>query len=131
MATKKATRKTKRTETEEVDAIFEGVMHCEPAIPERLVDEIEAWAQSQEFGIARRVGLVVATKAGDWFKTLSEDTDTARTMCETLPALKSQVEALRNLADILSMAETRMAVALCNHMEFDAATQTMMEVGHA
>lgn len=110
-------------EDDEAERVFQAVLTSEPSITDEMVDTIETTAQAQEFsGRPRRLGLLIASKPGAWFKELSEDEELAAAIVEALPCLREHIARIRSLADLLGVAYTRATVAMCAHPGFDPRT---------
>lgn len=80
MAKKNVTR-AKSKKTADLDAIYEGVMNCQPALMPSLVDEVaDAILDNQQMGMPWRITAVLAGKDGEFFKQVANDAETAKTM---------------------------------------------------
>lgn len=117
-------------EASAAEGLFEQLMTCAPAIADKDIDTIDTLSTSQEFsGRPRRLGLLMASKGGDWFKQLAEDVEVAEPVAAALPAIAEYADRLRGLADLLELARTRASIALCNHEGFNPSTGEMRGPG--
>ena len=113
MATKKHNDSATLTDKQAED-ILESVGHWTPILTEDLVWETDRVAQSAEFGVARRMGLMTLSKDGAWFRTFEDmPRDTAEAMACGVNAVKLHIEKLKTLTGLLETAELRLMVALC------------------
>lgn len=119
MAKKNVTR-AKSKKTAELDAIYEGVMTCQPALLPSLVDEVAAAIKDNEqMGVPWRITAVLAGKDGEFFKQVASDAETAKTIATLMDGLTSfskRLELMKQLADTVTC---RLLVAGCNHEKFN------------
>jgi hypothetical protein len=119
MAKKNVTR-AKSKKTAELDAIYEGVMTCQPALLPSLVDEVAAEIKdNEEMGVPWRITAVLAGKDGEFFKQVANDAEMAKTMASLIDGLtifSKRLELMKKLADTVTC---RLLVAGCNHEKFN------------
>lgn len=114
MATKKHTQTQTDLTEKQADDILQSIYTCSPLITEALVWETDKIAQSAEFGIARRVGLMAASKAGDWFEGFATmPRETAEAMACGMQSVSVHIQSLKQLTALLETAELRLMVAFC------------------
>lgn len=114
MATKKHTQPQTELTEKQAEDMLQSIYTCSPLITEALAWETDKMAQSAEFGVARRVGLITASKAGDWFEGLATmPRDTAEAMACGLQSVSAHIQSLKKMTELLETAEVRLMVALC------------------
>jgi len=113
MAKTKATKRSDRQESEALQ-LLKNVHSCKPLLSAKAVGIIERAAQSQDFGVNRRIGLATASKGGKWFKKLSTtvDREGAIAMLNAQQCLADHVQRLQELTKWLQTAEARLLIAL-------------------
>lgn len=121
----------KTVNDDRLEALYQGVMTCEPVIPVDLQDEVADLVFSKERMIrAWRLAAFLGTKDGSFFKELSTDATMAQTFAPVLGALEDTAELLREMASIMDCVGTRVAVAGCNHQKFEEWKNEDVEVQH-
>lgn len=119
MAKKNVTR-AKSKKTAELDAIYEGVMTCQPALLPSLVDEVAAAIKDNEqMGVPWRITAVLAGKDGEFFKQVANDAETAKTMATLMDGLTSFSKRLEQMKKLADTVTCRLLVAGCNHEKFN------------
>ena len=119
MAKKNVTRGKSKKESE-LDALYAGVMTCQPALLPSLVEEVaDAIRDNEQMGRPWRVTAVLAGKDGEFYKQVASDVETAKTMApliDVLTCFSKRLEAMKKLADSVTC---RLLVAGCNHEDFN------------
>lgn len=119
MANKNVTRR-KSKKDDKFDALYEGVMKCQPALLPSLLEEVaSAVKDNEQMGIPWRITTVLATKDGEFFKQVAEDEETAKTMAAVIDGLhcfSKRLEQMKQLADTVTC---RLVVAGCTHEKFN------------
>ena len=119
MAKKNVTR-AKSKKTAELDAIYEGVITCQPALLPSLVDEVAAAIKDNEqMGVPWRITAVLAGKDGEFFKQVANDAETAKTMATLMDGLTSFSKRLEQMKKLADTVTCRLLVAGCNHEKFN------------
>lgn len=120
MAKKTVTRSKSSEEEARLDALYKGVLKCEPALLPSLLDEVaDAVLDNEQIGRPWRLTAVLATKDGTFFDQVSSDADLAKTMASCIDVLDSfskRLELMKKLADTVT---ARLMVAGCNHEKFN------------
>lgn len=105
----------------ELDALYEKVMNCEPALAPDELDRVADMAMDQEAtGRPWRLAALLATKDGAFFKDLANDPEKARTLAPTVSILQDFAERMRGVAELAECAAARVMVAGCSHENFNA-----------
>ena len=98
MAKKNVTEHTIDDDSE-MDALYQGVMQCESAIPagdvEKLADIVR---NNQRMGIPWRLTAAIASKDGEFFRGVSESEEAAKTFASVIDPLRDFAEMLRKVA---------------------------------
>jgi predicted alpha-1,6-mannanase (GH76 family) len=119
MAKKNVTR-AKSKKTAELDAIYEGVMTCQPALLPSLVDEVAAAiTDNEQMGVPWRITAVLAGKDGEFFNQVANDAETAKTMATIMDGLTSFSKRLEQMKKLADTVTCRLLVAGCNHEKFN------------
>ena len=119
MAKKNVTR-AKSKKTAELDAIYEGVMTCQPALLPSLVEEVaDAIRDNEQMGVPWRITAVLAGKDGEFFKQVANDAETAKTMAPLIDGLTSFSKRLEQMKQFADTVTCRLLVAGCNHEKFN------------
>ena len=119
MAKKNVTR-AKSKKTAELDAIYEGVMTCQPALLPSLVDEVAAAIKDNvQMGVPWRITAVLAGKNGEFFKQVASDAETAKTIATLMDGLTSFSKRLKLIKQLTDTVTCRLLVAGCNHEKFN------------
>ena len=119
MAKKNVTR-AKSKKTAELDAIYEGVMTCQPALLPSLVEEVaDAIRDNEQMGVPWRITAVLAGKDGEFFKQVANDAETAKTMATLIDGLTSFSKRLEQMKQFADTVTCRLVVAGCNHEKFN------------
>lgn len=117
------TREDQTPEGAELDALYDQVMTCAPALAPEMLDTVADMAIDQEAtGRPWRLAALLATKDGAFFKELANDPEQARVLAPTVAALQDFAERMRGVADLAECVAARVAVAGCNHDQFNAWT---------
>ena len=104
----------------DLDAIYEGVMTCEPAIPEDEMKPLADLVMNQEMvGRQWRLTALLASRGGEFFRRVAEDEETAIALAPTVGLLSDFAKLLREVADLADCSAHRIAVAGCNHEDFN------------
>lgn len=104
-----------------IDALYEQVLNCEPALAPDQLDKVAGMAMDQEAtGRPWRLAALLATKDGAFFKELATDPEQAKALAPTVSALQDFAERMRRIAELAECAAARVMVAGCNHESFNA-----------
>jgi hypothetical protein len=103
----------------ELDALYEQVLHCEPAIAPQDVERLADLALNQEqVGRNWRLTALIAGKGGEFYRELAEDAGKAEALAPVTETLRDFARLLRQVADLADSASARIMVAGCNHEQF-------------
>jgi hypothetical protein len=103
----------------ELDAIYDQVMHCEAAIAPQDVERLADLVLSNEVvGRNWRLTALLAGKDGEFYRELSEDEGKAEALAPATESLRDFAKLLRQMADLADSASARIMVAGCNHEHF-------------
>ncbi len=106
-------------EDEDIDAIYERILSCEPALPPNEMEQMADLVFSNERVVRQwRFTAMLASKEGAFFRELSEDAEKAKVFAPTVETLKVFATLLREVAKLADCAAARVAVAGCNHQQF-------------
>lgn len=112
------------TDDHELDALYEQVMQCEPAVPPHDMEMLADLVRNNErVGRQWRLTALLASKGGAFFRELSEDSDQAKALAPTVELLRDFAGLLRTMADLADCASSRVMVAGCNHEQFNEWAQ--------
>lgn len=104
----------------ELEAIFQGLMSCEPLISEDVHDGLRDLAESPDMTVRPWLFMAyVANQGGAFFEEISEDADTARLMASMSKVLDEFAERMNMVADLAGKSALRIRLAGCNHPDFD------------
>lgn len=118
MAKKKSTNSV---ESDELDAIYESVMNCEPAIPVNEMERLADLVMNQELvGRSWRLTALLASKDGSFFRGVAEDLQTGKVFASAIGPLQDFEKLLRMMADLAGTAQARLLVSGCAHEQFNA-----------
>lgn len=107
------------TNHDDLDALYEQVMTCEPAINPVEVEELaDAVRSNSLLGMPWRLTAVIAGKDGSFFKALSEDEGQAKAIAPSIDLLNEFAARLRGMAELAECVAARMMAAGCNHEQF-------------
>jgi hypothetical protein len=105
---------------DDMDAIFEQVMSCNPALPPDQLDEVANMVLDQALtGRPWRLAALLATKDGAFFKDLASNPESAQSLAPTVEILQAFAERMRGIAELAECAAARVMVAGCNHEQFN------------
>ena len=108
------------TEGAELDALYQQVMTCEPALAPDQLDKVADMVKDQEAtGRPWRLAAFLATKDGAFFKELANDPEQAKALAPTVSVLQDFAERMRGIAEMAECAAARVMVAGCNHEQFN------------
>ena len=111
MAAKRNTRRQAATQHTRRDAV----------LSEEMLDAIERRFCDGANGAARRTALVTLLKSDDWlFRAVAEDRETAIAFADIAQCASAYSHRLREVADLVDRAATRINVALCTREDMDA-----------
>ncbi len=114
-----ANAKCKRASDKELDALYEQVLHCEPAIAPQDVERLADLVLSNErVGRNWRLTAVIAGKGGEFYRELADDAEKARTLAPVIESLRDFAKLLRQISELADSASARIMVAGCNHEHF-------------
>lgn len=103
----------------DLEAVYQQVLVCEPAIPP---DEVEPLAdlvmKKERVGRPWRLTAVVAGEDGEFFKRIATSVETAKAFAPTVNVLRDFAGLLRTMADLAECSAARIATAGCNHEKF-------------
>lgn len=115
------TSDAQQTADGELDALYEKVMACEPALAPDQLDRVADMVMDQEAtGRPWRLAALLATKDGAFFKDLANDPEKAQALAPTVSMLQDFAERMRGVAELAECAAARVMVAGCNHEKFNA-----------
>lgn len=110
-----------QTEGAELDALYQQVMTCEPALAPDQLDTVADMVKDQEAtGRPWRLAALLATKDGTFFNELANDPERAKALAPTVSVLQDFAERMRMVAELAECAAARVMVAGCNHEQFNA-----------
>ena len=86
-----------------------------PLITDQVLDQIENdMGRNQPWGPWRRTGLAFLTRSGSQLiEAVEDERDAAVAIAYAMGGIKDYAEKLRQLADLMDKASTRLRVALC------------------
>ena len=118
MARKNVTRGKSKKDLE-LDAMYQGVLNCQPALLPSLVNEVaDAVRDNEQMGIPWRITAVLAGKDGEFFKQVANDAETAKTMAPLIDGLARFSRRLDQMKEFADTVTARLLVAGSNHKKF-------------
>lgn len=103
----------------DLEALYQQVLCCDPAIPPEEVEPLADLVMKQErVGRQWRLTALIAGKDGAFFKDIADNTETARAFAPCVGALHEFSGLLRMMADLADCAAARISTAGCNHENF-------------
>ncbi|MCW0232920.1 MAG: hypothetical protein OJJ21_04910 [Ferrovibrio sp.] len=110
---------TNTTPDKELDALYESVLNCEPAIPPEEVEPLANLVMNQErVGRQWRLTALIAGKDGAFFSDIANNAAAAQAFAHCVDALHDFSSLLRTMADLSDCAAARISTAGCNHEDF-------------
>ena len=109
------------TSPDELDALYQMVMDCEPLIHPSEQDALRNLAV--DAGLTVRPWLFMAhgaTRDGAFYKELAEDATRMRLLAPLSKCLEQFAERMRMVAELSDKVAMRIQVAGCNHIDFNA-----------
>lgn len=116
----KQARNEEQTEGAELDALYQQVMTCEPALAPDLLDAVADMVRDLEATVRPwRLAALLATKDGTFFNELANDPEKAEAFAPTVSVLRDFAERMRMVAELAECAAARVLVSGCNHEQFN------------
>ena len=110
----------KRLTNNKVDAFFEQVMTCEPAVNPADAPMLADLIFSKERMIRSwRAAAMLASKGGDFYRDLSTNAEHAQTWAGVLDPIEGAAKLLREMADIMDCVTARVGIVGCYHERFN------------
>ena len=113
-ATSIAKRKSPRLTEKEAKRIFNQLKKAPAICTKGDVGEIDRELMTGNAGVMRRVAIAVLSKPGKFVIGIANGKrEKAVAMAEGMLSIQHEVKRMRELADIMDMAQRRMGIALC------------------
>ncbi len=117
---KKNITPTETNEDDDLEAVYQSVMTCQPALLPSMVEKLSNVVKDNEqMGIPWRVTSVMASKDGEFFRKVANDAETAKTMAAMIDGLISFSQRLEMMKGLADTVINRLLVAGCNHEKFN------------
>ena len=115
----KQARNEEQTDDAELDALYQQVMTCEPALAPDQLDAVADMVRDLGATVRPwRLAALLATKDGAFFNELANDPEKAKAFAPTASVLRGFAERMRMVAKLAECAAARVLVAGCNHEQF-------------
>lgn len=109
------------TSPDDLEAIFQMVMDCEPLINPTEQEPLRDLAESADMTVRPWLFTAyVASQHGSFFQDISEDANSARLMAPMSNILEEFAGRMRLVAELAEKSALRIRLAGCSHPDFDA-----------
>jgi len=116
-----ATRKATSPSSKQLQTMLRHALNDGRIVSTQYVDDVEeAFHPESNLGVARRLGLIQASKDGDFFKRVASERDLALVVAGQFDAVNQAVATLREVADVMERGLVRASLVVAKHSDMES-----------